>query len=146
MATSTSAKRPSWATTPVLLGAIIVILVLLVVFLGGLAAGHYSDNSAPAGAHQRFMDNRANGPASHGGLRGLMGDNQNVVTGAVVSVSGDSFTVAGGGTTTQVKTTSSTQFRGANSVKTNDTVVAVGTKDGDTLNATRVAVNPLKDF
>jgi hypothetical protein len=144
MATTVTPKQSKWSDTRVLLGIIIVILVLALVFIGGIATGRIADNSnnQPGPAH---MGMRHVGQG-HGGLHGLLGDSQNVVSGAITNISGNSFTVAGGGTTTQVTTSSSTQYKGASSVKVNDTVIAIGNKNGDTLQADRVVVNPLKGF
>jgi hypothetical protein len=60
--------------------------------------------------------------------------------GVVTAVNGDSITVAGGGKTQTIKTNSSTTY--ADDVKpvVNDTVVVVGTKDGDTITATQISV------
>lgn len=69
-------------------------------------------------------------------------DNADATRGTVTNISGDSFTLAGNGAATQVKTSSSTQYRGGNQVKVNDTVIAFGTTTNGTLNATQVIINP----
>jgi hypothetical protein len=69
-------------------------------------------------------------------------DTGNSTRGVVTNVSGDSFTLAGNGATTQVKTSSSTQYRGGNQVKVNDTVIAFGTSSSGTLQAEQIIINP----
>jgi hypothetical protein len=61
--------------------------------------------------------------------------------GVVTAVSGDSITVAGGGKTLTVKTTSATTYANDSKPVVNDTVVIIGTKDGSTITATQIAVN-----
>jgi hypothetical protein len=143
MATPSQDRKPSWFNTKVLLTAVLAILILMFVFISGVAAGHFSNNFSGRHGHHHMMGFKAHGPGQ-AGMRGLLGINQNVVSGAVTKVSGSSFTVAGGGTTSQVSTSSSTQYKGATAVKLNDTVVAIGTKNDAVLQATRVIVNPLR--
>jgi len=60
--------------------------------------------------------------------------------GVVTAVNGDSIVVAGGGKTQTIKTNSSTTYVDDTKAAVNDTVVVVGTKDGDTITATQIAV------
>lgn len=60
--------------------------------------------------------------------------------GVVTAVNGDSITVAGGGKTQTIKTNSSTTYANDMKPAVNDTVVVVGTKDGDTITATQISV------
>lgn len=60
--------------------------------------------------------------------------------GVVTAVNGDSIVVAGGGKTQTIKTNSSTTYVDDVKAAVNDTVVVVGTKDGDTITATQIAV------
>lgn len=60
--------------------------------------------------------------------------------GVVTAVNSDSIVVAGGGKTQTIKTNSSTTYVDDTKAAVNDTVVIVGTKDGDTITATQIAV------
>jgi len=60
--------------------------------------------------------------------------------GVVTAVSGDSIVIAGGGKTQKIMTNGSTTYTNDTKPAVNDTVVVVGTKDGDTITATQVAV------
>jgi len=60
--------------------------------------------------------------------------------GVVSSVNGDTIVVAGGGKTQSIKTNGHTKYTEDVKPAVNDTVVIVGTKDGDTITATQVAV------
>lgn len=60
--------------------------------------------------------------------------------GVVTAVNKDSIVIAGGGKTQTIKTNSSTNYVDDTKPAVNDTVVAVGTKDGDTITATQIAV------
>ncbi|HEY8886269.1 MAG TPA: hypothetical protein VIM31_02080 [Candidatus Microsaccharimonas sp.] len=60
--------------------------------------------------------------------------------GVVTAVTSDSIVVAGGGKTQTIKTNTSTTYVDDTKAAVNDTVVIVGTKDGDTITATQIAV------
>lgn len=60
--------------------------------------------------------------------------------GVVTAVNSDSIVVAGGGKTQTIKTNSSTAYANDTKAAVNDTVVIVGTKDGNTITATQIAV------
>lgn len=60
--------------------------------------------------------------------------------GVVTAVNSDNIVVAGGGKTQTIKTNGSTTYAGDTKPAVNDTVVVVGTKDGDTITATQIAV------
>ena len=60
--------------------------------------------------------------------------------GVVTAVNGDSIVVAGGGKTQTIKTNDATKYEDDTKPVVNDTVVVVGTKDGDTITATQIAV------
>lgn len=60
--------------------------------------------------------------------------------GVITAVNSDNVVVAGGGKTQTIKTNSSTTYVGDTKPAVNDTVVIVGTKDGDTITATQVQV------
>lgn len=62
------------------------------------------------------------------------------LSGVVTAVSGDTITVAGGGTTTKVTATGSTNYTGSSEpAKVNDSIVVVGTQNSDgSLTATSI--------
>lgn len=62
------------------------------------------------------------------------------LSGVVTAVSGDTITVAGGGTTTKVTATSSTNYTGSSEpAKVNDSIVVFGTQNSDgSLTATSI--------
>lgn len=62
------------------------------------------------------------------------------LSGVVMAVSGDTITVAGGGTTTKVTATSSTNYTGSSEpAKVNDSIVVFGTQNSDgSLTATSI--------
>lgn len=60
--------------------------------------------------------------------------------GVVTAVNSDTIVVAGGGKTQTIKTNSSTTYANDTKAAVNDTVVVIGTKDGDTITATQIAV------
>lgn len=60
--------------------------------------------------------------------------------GVVTAVNPDTIVVAGGGKTQTIKTNSSTTYAQDKKPVVNDTVVVVGTKDGDTITATQISV------
>lgn len=127
------------------LGAMVV---LIVVFLAGLGLGNHrwwnrDVNNAGifgiraeglAGPH-RFM--MGGGYAFNNNAGGQTRD-----SGVVTSVSGSGFTIAANGATTSVVTNSSTQYRGGNNVKQNDSVIVWGTESNGSLTATEVVINP----
>ena len=65
--------------------------------------------------------------------------------GVVTAVNGDSITVAGGGKTQVIKTNGDTTYMDNEKPAVNDTVVIVGTKDGDTITATEIRVYTYDD-
>jgi hypothetical protein len=81
------------------------------------------------------------------GRPGMMGSkfgtaNELRLQGVVTKVDGDTVTVAGGGKTNTVKTSSSTQYSGGSNVAVNDTVIVAGTLNNGTYDATNIVVNP----
>jgi len=82
------------------------------------------------------------------GMNGLMGNRgilQDRISGKVTSVNGKSFTLEASGTSYNVQISDSTRFpiNSASTVKTSDTVLVWGQKDGnDIIQATQIAVNP----
>jgi hypothetical protein len=142
MADKVSTKNSWWPAykTPILvIGALIV---LFLVFMSGAAAGKFSNGLY--NQHFNHFADRGLMPRMHHsfGLDNGLNNAQNRVRGTVTNVSGDTFTVAGYGATTQIKTTTSTQYQGGNQVKVNDTVVILGSTTNGTLTATQVSINP----
>jgi hypothetical protein len=124
-----------------LVGGVLVILVLLLV--GALAHGR---NERPGRFGKNFggygmMQRQGRGFMGAGGNFGGT-TNQNRITGTVTAVNGSTFTVAGGGSTNDVTTNSSTQYQGGAQPKVNDTVVVFGTTNNGTFTATQVVINP----
>jgi hypothetical protein len=60
--------------------------------------------------------------------------------GVVTKVNSDSIVVAGGGKSQTIKTDASTGYSDGTKPAVNDTVIVVGTKDGDAITATEIAV------
>lgn len=83
-----------------------------------------------------------------GGMMGGRGDFEDSTTasttrvnGVVTAVDGSTITVAGNGTTTKVVVDGSTTYIGDDKpAAVNDTIMAMGTKSGDTFTATRVVL------
>ncbi len=110
------------------------------------------DSTSTRGFSQMSVD-RSGSFSQNGGMmrgQGMMGprddfstdDSTSRVQGVVTAVDGQTITVAGNGTTTKVVVQDSTTYSGDEEpAKVNDTVMAYGTKDGDTLTATRVFLN-----
>jgi hypothetical protein len=145
MATQSKNQVPAWVNSHNLLVALLILMVLFFVFAAGAAVGRASDNFEGPHKHHKLMRSRP--PArAQGGIRNPLDGNQSVITGAVIKISGANFTVAGGGTTTEVKTSSTTQYKGASMVKLNDTVIVIGTKTSSSFQANRVVVNPIRNL
>lgn len=146
MAAETEPKKQMWHSYKWWGVAVGAIFILLVVFLGGVAADRLA--YGPGGEHFKGNHMHRGAMKMRGGMGGVPGsgqfldNSQNKVHGTVTSVNGDTFTVAGNGATTQVKTSSSTSYVGGNQVKVNDSVGVAGTLSGDTIQATKIIVNP----
>lgn len=130
------------------LAGLLALIAMALIFMAGVSIADYhrgmvykSGNivSGPGLAggfgERRFM--MGGGFGSNGTVNGQSRDE-----GVVTSVSGNNFTLAGNGATTNVATNSSTQYQGGNSVKQNDTVVVFGTESNGTLTATQIVINP----
>jgi hypothetical protein len=133
---SPTLAHPSWRNPWVVLAFVVIAGVLLIG-----AARHLAENRDLA--MQKFARVGAGygaGPMMRHGLRTFVGGPQ--VDGVVTAVNGNKLTVAGGGTTTEVDTSGSTQYTNAGAVAVNDTVVATGTFSGNVLTATHITVNP----
>lgn len=143
-----------------------IIFALTILMYGAFVAGRQSvnkQNTAAFGMRSSSGDvqlspdqvgnssggtNNTNGygPGPRGGMMqgGLDQDtdttNASRISGVVTAVSGDTITVAGGGTTTKVTVSSDTNYSGSSEpAKVNDTITAVGTKNSDgSLTATSV--------
>ena len=128
--------------------AVVAVIALMIAFAIGVSAANHRDNrvfqnakftQGPGEAGLMPMGERH---FTTGGGFGTGTGIQNRLTGVVTSVNGDTFTVAGGGSTNQVTTNSSTQYQNGSSVKVNDTVTVFGTISNNTLTATQIIVNP----
>lgn len=125
---------------------LLVLIVGVLIFIAGMAvANHHNYRTGFfGGGYNVGMFGR------HGGMMGLRSgldgtttiNGQTRIKGVVTSVNGSSFTIAGNGSTTNVTTSSSTQYQGGNQVKQNDTVTVFGTTSNNTLSATEVVINP----
>jgi hypothetical protein len=118
------------------------VLLLLVVFMAGVGvANHHRmrNNIGLAGGYAARFAGPGHRKMMAGDFRTNSGDR---TSGVVTAVNGSSFTLAGHGATTNVVTNSSTQYRGGNTVKQNDSVLVFGTTSGGTLTATQIVINP----
>lgn len=122
----------------------VIILILAVAALAAAAAYRVSSGNGQGPLRAFGVESRL----KSGELGGLSQSSSSAPngetrkTGVITAVSGDSFTLAGNGTTTQVTTSSSTQYRGGNQVKVDDTVVVRGTISNDTMAASRISIIP----
>jgi uncharacterized protein YdeI (BOF family) len=141
MAETTSTKN-SWTLSHKTLAIVIgSLLILFLVFMSGAAAGRFSSGfEGNNGRHEMVHGPmpRMNHSFGFGGVN----NNQDRLRGTVTNVNGDTFTVAGYGSTNQIKTITSTSYHGGNQVKVNDTVVVFGNASNGILNATQVIINP----
>lgn len=124
---------------PFVLTGLIIIFVLLIGV--AFAAGHHAWQREGAFGGRQFTSVQflPNGMRTYSGdLRGGMmygGDGSTAsntrVSGVVTAVDGSTITVAGNGTTTKVTVSSNTTYSGsAEPAKVNDSITAVGAKDG----------------
>lgn len=140
-----SNKRRYWLAG----GVAAMVLTLLI----GVLIGNVITIRRPGGLTlARFSGNEITAPIKgFSGGRGMaMGvpdveernkANYQRIRGVVTAVSGDTFTVAGNGATNSVKTDSSTEYIGGDSVKVNDTVLVLGTTSESTFTASKVYIN-----
>ncbi len=147
------------STVPKITGGWWAVVAILAFFatLGLVAAGFAVQRSVSSTDDVRFagrgmmrQDFDSDFSGQRGGrLRGGMmgqGDlesdtntNASRVNGVVIAISGSTITVAGNGQTTKVVVNDSTTYMGDDKpAAVNDTIMAVGTKDGDTLIASQV--------
>lgn len=134
----------------------IVVVVYLMLMVGGLWFFHtLADhrNGIPANGttsmgrymgHQGFGSGERTYTVRQSSSDGLTTTTTNTTytqtQGVVTAVNSDNIVVAGGGKTQTIKTNSSTTYVDNTKPAVNDTVVVVGTKDGDTITATQIAV------
>src|SRR5579862_6639659 len=120
---------------------LIGLVVLVMVFIAGAAVANHR-GVIGGGLYGKRGVSLIGPRRGMGGLGGGIYSAQNRIEGVVTSVNGSSFTVAGNGSTTDVTTSSSTQYQGGDTVKQNDTVVVYGSLSNNTFTATQVAINP----
>ncbi len=138
-----STEKPSvvWYTPEHKLFVIVGLVIIFVLLLGvAFAAGHHAwrrDNEFGGRVFSNMQYSPRHMQAFGYGLRGgMMGTDGTTtsntrVSGVVTAVDGDSITVAGDGTTTKVTVSSNTTYSGSSEpAKVNDTITAVGAKDG----------------
>ena len=117
------------------------ITIFIIAFAIGFGSWRWHSNQLgleSGGRFGRFMTHRM----GWGDNDSVLSSSQDRVSGTVTAVNGSTFTVAGNGSSYQVQTNSSTQYQNGNSVKVNDTVIALGTTNNGVLTATQVAINP----
>ncbi len=117
--------------------AVVVIAIMAFMFAGMIFAFSWWNGGYGFNGTDRFdmMNGRY-------GMHSWTTAGRDRLFGTVTSVSGDSFTVAGNGSSTTVKTDSSVQYTYGDQVKVNDSVLVYGTKDNGTLKASRIIINP----
>jgi hypothetical protein len=130
-------RRWFWPATAVV-ALILIFGFLASLFAVGMGVRHFNREDGFYGRHNHMMM-REGGP---GGFSAHLNDNQSRLQGVVTSTNGSSFTIAGGGTTNDVQTDSSTQYPNGNQLKVNDTVVVFGTTSNGKFTASRVVINP----
>lgn len=126
------------------LAALAALIVLFLVFMFGIAAGRFSYGGFGGRTHG-FIGGAMVGHERRLGRMmadGAVTDSQDRVIGTVTAVNGSDLTVAAGGSSYTVQTSSSTQWQNGNTAKVNDTVVAYGTTNNGVLTATQVVINP----
>jgi hypothetical protein len=121
------------------LAAIVIVVILFM--LGAFADHVVNFNRNHGTAVTTGFVGRGMGFERRGFVGQAISTNQVEVSGVVTAVNGQSFTIAGNGTTNTVQTNSSTEFTGATKVNVNDSVVAVGTTNNSTFTASQVVVN-----
>lgn len=145
----TESTEPSPVTIPkhhkVLLLASLLLVFLLLMSAAFVAGRHswlprdYAQTSRLQAYGQRpgaKMDEPSGSGFRGGMMRGDLSENGSMnntrVNGVVTTISGDTITIAGNGTTTKVLVSSNTTYSGdAQPTKVNDTIMALGAKNGD---------------
>lgn len=143
------AQRAYFSTGPSrgwLHGLVAAVVIILVFLAGAAVANHRHPGPLNKPGVMRELG-RGGSFGPHRGFGGGMGNTvtangQTRASGVVTAVTGDSFTIAGHGSTTNVITNSSTQYHGGNQVKQNDSVVVRGTIANGSLTASQVVINP----
>lgn len=143
-----SRRRTIWLIVACVAAYVILMAIVFGIFFHN-AFNHLNNQTSrqPFG-NQMYQRGRLSGDRSYN-VRQQQSDGLTTTTttttytqteGVITAVNTDSVVVAGGGKTQTIKTNGSTQY--VNNVKpaVNDTVVVTGTKSGDTLTATQVAV------
>ncbi|HKX73425.1 MAG TPA: hypothetical protein VJM32_05395 [Candidatus Saccharimonadales bacterium] len=132
-------------------GTLVLVAGGLVILALGFGAGWLSRNETndrligPGFAHKAdvFEGSRPMMKQHLGGedVNPTDGTEYSHLSGVVTQVNGDTFTIAGNGTTKTIKTNGSTTYNvTTNKVKVNDSVIVKGSKSGDTFTATGVSI------
>lgn len=132
-----SARRGWWIVI-----SSVVILILAAAALAAAAAYRISGGGGHGASRALGIERRLRIGELSGLQKGTAANGQTRKLGVVTAVNGSNFTLAANGETTQVATSSSTQYRGGSQVKADDTVIAAGTISNGTLDASRVNINP----
>lgn len=128
---------PLWWIFGTLLSVVVLIFILGAVKHAMYA---YSDNVRFGKRDVHMMDRRDMRESMRDSYREK--SSTTLVSGVVTVIDGNTLTVAGSGTTKQVKTTDTTEYYGAaQQVKVNDSVRIIGTTEGEAFTATRVMIS-----
>ncbi len=131
----TKPVSPLWWVLGTLVGVVLLIFTVGAIKL----ASDRDDNTRfgmPGGMMERSFE--------RGGMRGGMRDSNSDTSahGVVTSISGDTISIAGNGSTKEIKTTDKTEYFGAaQPVKVNDSVRIQGTTTDNTFTATQVMIS-----
>lgn len=159
----TAASQDSQATTETVvprrhsqrwvIGVVVGVIVLYALLMGcglwafyslsGLQRTDVPTGMYRSGMHSRFTSdqNYAVRSSDSDGLTTTTTNTTYTQTqGVITAVNNGTIVVAGGGKTQTIKTNSSTTYANDTKPAVNDTVVVTGTKDGDTITATQIAV------
>jgi hypothetical protein len=138
-----STTRPSAFNHHGWLTGLLIAIVVLLIFMAGMAVSNHR-NGVVFGPSKAIRTQAGGfGPRHSGGFGGRTADNgQTRAAGVVTSVDGSSFTLAGNGSTTNVTTSGSTQYKDGNQVKQNDSVIVWGTESNGIISAAQIVINP----
>ena len=144
-------NRPTQWVLWVVIGIIAVYIILMVIGFGVFhVIANRNASDMMNGAQTTQMMNRPNftnessynvQQSSSDGLTTTTTNTTYTQTqGVVTAVNSNNIVVAGGGRTQTIKTNASTTYASDTKPSVNDTVVVVGTKNGETITATQIAV------
>lgn len=122
---------------PALIAVVVIVIIGAAVSWVAFRAGRFGPYSFRGVTMHKYISEGA-----RGGM--LVGPNNNQIRlqGVVTNVSGNTFTIAGDGSTNTVQTSSSTQYQNGSQVKVDDTVLVYGTTSSSAFTADTVVINP----